>query len=146
MITTICLLILAFAILKRPMGGLLKKLEGVDWKALTQDAWEKIVTYSKKIGRTATREVLKFYYVLSEGELSTFEKALVYAGIIYIVVPSDLLPRRILGLLGILDDAAVAAWLYNKVGSKITPDIEPKADMKLDEWFGPEIVTGVNSD
>ena len=70
----------------------------------------------------------------------------VYAGIIYIVVPSDLLPRKILGLLGILDDAAVAAWLYNKVGSKITPDIELKADMKLDEWFGPEIVTGVNSD
>ena len=62
------------------------------------------------------------------------------------MVPSDLLPRKILGLLGILDDAAVAAWLYNKVGSKITPDIELKADMKLDEWFGPEIVTGVNSD
>ncbi|MDY2879037.1 MAG: hypothetical protein SOT55_07005 [Candidatus Cryptobacteroides sp.] len=53
------------------------------------------------------------------------------------------MPRKVLGLLGILDDAGVVAWLYSKVGSKITPDIELKADMKLDEWFGPEIVTGV---
>ena len=53
------------------------------------------------------------------------------------------LPRKVLGLLGILDDAGVVAWLYSKVGSKITPDIELKADMKLDEWFGPEIVRGI---
>ena len=143
MIITICLLILIYSILKRPIDGLLEKLEDVDWKTLAQDAWDKIVTYSKKLGRATSRELLKFYYVMSEGNLSTFEKALVYAGIIYIAVPGDLLPRKVLGLLGILDDAGVAAWLYSKVGSKITPDIELKADMKLDEWFGPEIVTGV---
>ena len=126
MIITVCLLILAFSILKRPLGGLLKKCEDFDWKSLTQDAWEKIVTFSKRVGRVTTGQVLKFYYVLAEGDLSTFEKALVYAGIIYIVVPSDLLPRRVLGWLGMLDDAGVAVWLYNKVGSKITPEIEQK--------------------
>ena len=55
----------------------------------------------------------------------------------------SILPRKVLGLLGILDDAGVVAWLYSKVGSKITPAIELKADMKLDEWFGPEIVRGI---
>ena len=143
MIITICLLILIYSILKRPAGRLVEKLEGVDWKAIAQDAWAKIVTYSKKLGRATTREVLKFYYVMTEGNLSTFEKALVYAGIIYIVVPGDLLPRKVLGWLGVLDDVGVAAWLYKKVGSKITPDIELKVGMTLDEWFGPEIVTGV---
>ena len=143
MIITICLLILIYSILKRPVGGLLEKLGDVDWKSLSLDAWDKIVTYSKKLGRATTRELLKFYYVMSEGDLSTFEKALVYAGIIYIAVPGDLLPRKVLGFLGVLDDAGVAAWLYDKIGSKITPAIELKADMKRDEWFGPEIVTGV---
>ena len=143
MIITICLLILIYSILKRPVGGLLEKLGDVDWKSLSLDAWDKIVTYSKKLGRATTRELLKFYYVMSEGDLSTFEKALVYAGIIYIAVPGDLLPRKVLGFLGVLDDAGVAAWLYDKIGSKITPAIELKADMKLDEWFGPEIVTEV---
>lgn len=144
MIITVCLLILAFSILKRPLGGLLKKCEDFDWKSLTQDAWEKIVTFSKRVGRVTTGQVLKFYYVLAEGDLSTFEKALVYAGIIYIVVPSDLLPRRVLGWLGMLDDAGVAVWLYNKVGSKITPEIEQKVARTLDEWFGPEIIADAN--
>ena len=143
MIITICMLILVYVILGEPVGWLVDKLKSVDWNTLAQDAWDKIVTYSKKLGRATTRELLKFYYVMSEGNLSTFEKALVYAGIIYIAVPGDLLPRKVLGLLGILDDAGVAAWLYSKVGSKVTPDIELKADMKLDEWFGPELVTGV---
>ena len=58
MITTIVLLVLVFAILGRPIGWLVKKLEGVDWKKLSQDAWDKILVYSKKVGRTSTRPVL----------------------------------------------------------------------------------------
>lgn len=146
MITTICLLILIFTILKRPVGWLIKKLEGVDWKGLAQDAWDKIVLYSKKAGRASTRVVLKFYYAIQDGELSTVEKALVYAGIIYIAVPGDLLPRRILGLLGVLDDVAVAAWIYKKIGDNITPAIERKVEETLDNLFGPEIVTEVIAD
>ena len=84
MIITICLLILFYAIIGRPVEWLVERLKNADWKKLTQDAWDKIVTYSKKLGRATTRELLKFYYVMSEGNLSTFEKALVYAGIIYI--------------------------------------------------------------
>ena len=139
MITTICLLILIYSIFKRPVGWLVKKLEDVDWISLTKEAWGKIVLYSKKLGRSTTRKVLQFYYVMYEGNLSSFEKAIVYAGILYIVVPNDLLPRKVLGWIGILDDVGVAAWIYKKVGSKITPDIELKVEMILDEWFGYEI-------
>ena len=146
MLTTICLFILIYSILKRPIGWLVGKLDRVDWKSLAQEAWDKIVTYSKKAGRVGTRVVLKFYYAMQEGDLTTLEKALVYAGIIYIAVPRDLLPRRILGWIGILDDIGVAAWIYKKIGNSITPDIARKVEETLDGWFGPEIVLGFVAD
>ncbi len=141
MILTICLTILVYSILKRPVGWLVKQLNKVEWKKLARDAWDKIVLYSKKAGRSATRVVLRFYYALENGGMSTFEKALLYAGIIYIAVPGDLLPRRVLGLLGILDDAAIAAWIYNKIRKSLTPEIEQKVEDTLNEWFGVEVIT-----
>lgn len=141
MIITICLLILIYSILGKPIENLLKKLKDVDWKRIATDAWDKIVIYSKKAGRSATRWALKFYYVLQNGDLSSFEKALIYAGIIYIAVPGDLLPVRILGWIGHIDDAAVIAWICKRIGKSITPDIEKKVEETLDDLFGPEIVT-----
>lgn len=142
MIITICLLILIYSILKRPVTYLVNKLEGVDWKTLARNTWETVVRYSKKGGRTAARPVLKFYYAMAEGDLTTFQKALVYAGIIYIAVPGDVLPRKVLKWVGVLDDVAVAAWIYNKIKDAITPSIEHKVEDTLIRWFGPEIVTG----
>ena len=146
MIITICLLILVYTILGKPVGNLVKKLKGVDWKKLTIDAWNKIVLYSKKAGRAGSRIVLKFYYALKDGNLSAVEKALVYAGIIYIAVPGDLLPRKILCIFGILDDVAVGAWIYKKIGDSLTPAIERKVEETLDSWFGPEIVSDFVAD
>lgn len=146
MIITICILVLVYTIIGRPVGWLVERLKNVDWKKLAQDAWDKIVTFSKRAGRSATRIALKFYFAMTESELSTLDKILVYAGIVYIMVPGDLLPRKVLGWLGILDDAGVAVWIYNKVGSSITPDIECKVEETLDDWFGPEIVTGFITD
>lgn len=142
MIITLCLLILIYSILKRPVDGLLRLLDGIDWKGHVRNAWDKIVLYSKRAGRSATREVLKFYYVMEGADLSALEKALVYAGIIYIAIPGDLLPRRVLGWLGVLDDVGVAAWVYGKIRDSITPEIEMKVEETLRDWFGPEIVTG----
>lgn len=146
MITTIIFLILVYAIIGKPTGWLTELIKKADWKALTQNAWDKIVLYSKRAGRSATREVLKLYYVLASDTLSTFEKALVYAGILYIVLPIDLLPRTILGWLGILDDVGVAVWLYSKIEDSFTPEIERKVEETLNEWFGPEVVTGFIAD
>lgn len=49
---------------------------------------------------------------------------------------------KALAQLGVMDDAAVAAWIYDKVKKNITPAIELKADMTLDKWFGPVITVG----
>lgn len=135
---TLCLLILLYSILKKPIDDLVAQLKDANWDSSLKNAWNKIVAFSKKAGREATRVVLRLYYVLAEGDLSAKDKALAYAGIIYIVVPHDLLPRRVLGLLGMVDDAAVIAWLYNKVKDHITPEIDRKVDSTLDGWFGTD--------
>ena len=51
---TICLLILAFWFLGKPVGNLVSKLGDVDWNKLTHTAWENIVKYSRKAGRQAS--------------------------------------------------------------------------------------------
>lgn len=139
---TICLLILLYSMLRKPVGSLVDKVRDADWRRPVRNAWNKIAEYSRKAGREATRVVLRFWYVLAEGNLSAKDKALVYAGIIYMVVPHDLLPKKTLGLLGLVDDAGVAAWVYKKISRNVTPQIEQKVDITLDDWFGYEISQG----
>ena len=136
---TICLLILIFSILKRPVGKLAARVRDVDWKHLAQGVWNKIVAYSKRVGRAGSRIVLKFYYTLLEGDLTATQKAMVFAGIVYLVVPHDLLPRKVLGWFGVLDDVGVAAWILERVAKSITPQIECKVEETLDNWFGPVV-------
>lgn len=139
---TICLLILLYSILKRPVRKLSGMLRNVDWKRLAHGVRKKIVNYARRAGRAGSRVVLKFYYTLQEGDLTATEKAMLYAGIIYIVMPRDLLPRKLLGLFGALDDLGVAAWIIERIGKSITPEIERKVEQTLDSWFGPVVTIG----
>jgi len=136
---TICLLLLLYSMLKKPVDSLVAKVKDAQWERPIRTAWSKILEFSKKGGREATRIVLRFYYALTDGNLSSTEKALVYAGIIYIVVPHDLLPKRTLGLLGLVDDTAVAAWVYKKIQKNMTPAIEQKVQDTLNSWFGYDV-------
>jgi uncharacterized membrane protein YkvA (DUF1232 family) len=136
---TICLLLLLYSMLKKPVDSLVAKVKDAQWERPIRTAWSKILEFSKKGGREATRIVLRFYYALTDGNLSSTEKALVYAGIIYIVVPHDLLPKRTLGLLGLVDDTAVAAWVYKRIQKNMTPAIEQKVQDTLNSWFGYDV-------
>lgn len=141
MITLILLTILVLSILGKPIEWLIDKLGDIDWETLASNTWDKIVFFSKRAGRTATRIALEFYYTMVYGELKLLERILIVAGIIYIIVPRDLLPKRALGLLGLVDDVAVAAWIYERIKDSITPEIIQQAEEKLNEWFGPEVVS-----
>ena len=124
----------------KPIDGLLEQLKTTDWKSKFTQLWDKIKTYALRAGRVATKPVLTFYHVMRDSETTTLEKALIYGAIAYIVIPADLLPRRALSILGILDDAAVIAYVYNKVSSKVTAAIRNQVDTQLDEWFSAEII------
>ena len=140
MIITICILVLVYKIIGRPVGRLLERLRNVDWKTQFSQLWDKLKTYALKAGRVATKPILTFYYVMQDSETTTLDKALIYGAIAYIVIPADLLPRKVLGLLGILDDAAVIAYVYKKISNKITAEITNKVEDTLDSWFGAVVV------
>lgn len=95
--------------------------------------------FALKAGRTAARQVLRLYYVLKEGDLTSSERIWVYAALVYILVPGDLIPRRIFHIIGLADDAAAVVFIIRKVQNKLTPLIEQHVEMKLDEWFGYQI-------
>ena len=140
MIITICILVLVYKIIGKPVGRLLERLRNVDWKTQFSQLWDKLKTYALKAGRVATKPILTFYYVMQDSETTTLDKALIYGAIAYIVIPADLLPRKVLGLLGILDDAAVIAYVYKKISNKITAEITNKVEDTLDSWFGAVVV------
>lgn len=136
MLFTIALLILAFSLAGKPIGKLVEKIKDVNWKDLADSAWTAIRNFGLKAGRTTCKPLLTFYYVMADDNTTTADKALVYGAILYIISPFDLVPRKILGVLGILDDAAVIAFVYKKIQDKITPEIEASVNTILDEWFG----------
>lgn len=69
----------------KPVNYLLKKIGRVNWKEKTTDLWDNLKPYAQKVGRTAAKSVLTLYYVLQEGDLSTTEKVMVYAAMLYVV-------------------------------------------------------------
>lgn len=140
---TICLLILIYSILNQPVGDLVRKLKEVDWQRCFQTTKEWIQHYAKIAGRAAARPVLQWWLVMQDENTTTFEKAMIYGAIAYIIVPNDLIPRRVFRFFGVLDDVAVAAWLYNKIGDKLTQEMKDRVEDILDDWFGSEAVISV---
>ena len=90
MIITICILVLVYKIIGKPVGRLLERLRNVDWKTLFSQLWDKLKTYALQAGRVATKPILTFYYVMQDSETTTLDKALLYGAIAYIVIPADL--------------------------------------------------------
>lgn len=135
---TICILILIGLYFRKPIGDLVEKLKSVDWAQKFAALWQYVLPYAKKAGRVATKPILLFYYVVTDSETSTLEKALIYGCIAYVVMPFSLLPRVIYRFLGIMDEAAAVLFVYSKIKDKITPAIETKVKSTLDAWFGAE--------
>lgn len=137
MLLTIALLILVYSLTGKSIDNLVSRIKNVKWKEKADSVWNAIRNFGLKAGRTACKPLLTFYYVMADENTTAADKALVYGAILYIISPFDLLPRRVLSILGVLDDAAVAALVIKKIQNKITPGIEAAVEATLDEWFGP---------
>ena len=135
---TICILILIGLYFRKPIGDLVEKLKSVDWAQKFAALWQYVLPYAKKAGRVATKPILLFYYVVTDSETSTLEKALIDGCIAYVVLPFSILPRVIYRFLGVMDEAAAVLFIYSKIKDKITPAIETKVESTLDAWFGAE--------
>lgn len=138
MMTIICITILAYMIMGKNIDSLLEKVKDVDWKEKCNELFEKLKPYARKVGRTAAKPLLQFYFVLMDDKTSTLDRVLIYAAIIYTISPVSLIPSVVYKFLGVLDEGAAVLFVYNKVKSKITPEINMKVNQTLDEWFGCE--------
>lgn len=138
MLITISLLILAYLIMGKDISGLLEKVKNIDWRGKINALIDKLRPWALKAGRVATRPLLQFYYVMDDENTSTLDRVLIYAAIIYTIIPMDFLPRSVFKFLGVLDDGVAMLFVYNKIKDKITPEINHKVKDTLDEWFGVE--------
>lgn len=138
MMTIICITILAYMIMGKNIDSLLEKVKDVDWKEKCNELFEKLKPYARKVGRTAAKPLLQFYFVLTDDKTSTLDRVLIYAAIIYTISPVSLISSVVYKFLGVLDEGAAVLFVYNKVKSKITPEINMKVNQTLDEWFGCE--------
>jgi len=120
------------------IDNIIERLKGLELPDMLRDLFNKIAGGAKALGRATSRQLLYLYFVLKEGELSASEKAWIYAALVYVLIPGDLIPRRVFHILGLTDDALALGFVISKVKDKITPEIRQKADIQLDKWFGYE--------
>lgn len=138
MMITISLLVLIYLIMGKDVSGLLDRLKNVDWRSKINTLMDKLRPWALKAGRAATRPLLQFYYVMDDDKTSTLDRALIYAAIIYTILPMDFLPRTVYRLLGVLDDGVAMLYVYKIIKNRITPEINSKVEDILNEWFGVE--------
>lgn len=138
MLTTISLLILAYMIMGKDIKPLLERVKNIDWRGKINALMDKLRPWALKAGRVATRPLLQFYYVMDDENTSALDRVLIYAAIIYTILPMDFIPSVIYKFLGILDDGVAMLYVYKKIKDKITPEINSKVEDTLNEWFGVE--------
>ena len=138
MLITISILILVYTIMGKDISGLLERVKKIDWCGKINAVMDKLRPWALKAGRMATRPLLQFYYVMDDEKTSTLDRVLIYAAILYTILPMDFLPRSIYKFLGVLDDGVAMLYVYKKIKDKITPAINAKVEATLDEWFGVE--------
>ena len=138
MLITISLLILAYLIMGKDIKPLLERVKNINWRGKINALMDKLRPWALKAGRVATRPLLQFYYVMDDDNTSTLDRVLIYAAIIYTILPMDFIPSVIYKFLGILDDGVAMLFVYKKIKDKITPEINAKVEETLNEWFGVE--------
>lgn len=138
MLPVICIMILAYRIMGKNIDPLLERVKNVDWRGKINAVMDKLRPYALKAGRTATRPLLQFYYVMVDEKTTALDRVLVYAAIIYTVSPVSLIPSAVYRLLGVLDEGAAVLYVYKKIKHKITTEINTQVEDILNEWSGVE--------
>ncbi len=138
MFIAICITILAYLMMGKDVKPLLQKIRDIDWKEKFESIKNLIKPYALKVGRTATRPILQFYYVMTDDSTTILDRVMIYGAIVYTISPISLIPSALYRFLGILDEGAALVFVYKKIKDKITPEINNKVDETLENWFGAE--------
>lgn len=102
----------------------------------SEQLWQYIQKYAKTAGMEGTRIILELYYVLKSPNTPGLDKTIIVAALAYQLLPEDLLSTEKFGILGLVDNGAALALAYNRVKSRITPQIDAQVNAVLNQWFG----------
>lgn len=111
-----------------------------------EQVWQYITQYAVKAGREASRIILESYYVVKSPNTPALDKTIIIAALGYQLLPGDLMSKNKYGWLGFLDNGAALALAYDRVKTRVTPQIEAQVDAVLNQWFGTEHVLLSNDD
>lgn len=125
---TTCILILAYMVMGKDVKPLLERVKNVNWRGKINALMDKLRPWALKAGRVATRPLLQFYYVMDDDDTSTLDRVLIYAAIIYTILPMDFIPSVIYKFLGIIDDGVAILYIHEKIKDKITLEINAKVE------------------
>jgi len=64
------------------------------------------------------KSIKYFFEYIKDKEVPFFKKGLILVSLLYFILPTDIVPDFIIGL-GWLDDAAVAAFIWNAVRTEV---------------------------
>jgi uncharacterized membrane protein YkvA (DUF1232 family) len=78
------------------------------------------------------KNIKYFFDYIKDKEVSMVKKGLILVSLLYFILPTDIVPDFIIGL-GWLDDAAVAAFIWNALRSEVSDYIKnrKKAEGKV---------------
>lgn len=138
MLTIISAMILAYMTMGKDYSSFFKKVKNIDWHSKIDALMNKLRPWSLRAGRAVTRPLLQFYYVIDDDNTSTINRILIYAAIIYTILPIDFIPSVVYRFIDILDDGVAMLFVYKKINEKISPRIDAKVEDTLNEWFGVE--------
>ena len=99
--------------------------------------WATLRKAVKAIGSKIAYPALLLYYEMRSPEMPIGVKLEIMGALGYLVLPVDLIPDYI-PVVGYTDDLAALLAMVRLTREYITPDIEAKAEEKLEEWFGRE--------
>ena len=102
----------------------------------SEQLWQYIQKYAKTAGVEGTRTVLELYYVLKSPDTPGLDKTIIVAALAYQLLPEDLISTENFGILGFIDNGAALALAYNRVKSRVTPQIDAQVNGILNQWFG----------
>ncbi|SDO03568.1 YkvA family protein [Alkalicoccus daliensis] len=97
--------------------------------------WEKLRSYSKKMGSKLVYFSLLLFYSMNDPGVPKQAKLTIAGALGYLILPVDLIPDMI-PVIGFADDLAVIVYAVYQIGTHISEETKEKAHGKIIQWFG----------
>ena len=112
--------------------SILKSIPVADIKHLI-DVCYKWVLNHKDLALDIVEQIITLCLLFKDNKVSTKDKLLILAALIYLISPADLIPDVTIS--GLADDAAVVLAVIETLKIYITPELKAKAKAKTEELF-----------